>query len=112
MAGSSPAKGNFWRQIIRSSSASLDRDVLVGRGVGEQRDPAEPGLADPRPDAVDEGELPDRRVHRPLVYDLLHLVQDRLALLRIDLDRLLTVQLVDFGVAAVGEPAALDHICL
>ena len=52
---------------VRSSrrSRALDRDVLVGRGVGEAGDQAEPGLADPRPDPVEEAQQPDRRVDRP-----------------------------------------------
>src|SRR5204863_5731109 len=83
------------------SRSPLDRDVLVGRGVRKQRDLAEPGLADPRAGAVDKGELPDRRVDDPLGHDLLDLVQDRFALRAIELDRLLLVQFVDIGIAAV-----------
>ena len=44
--------------------SALDRDVLVGRGIGDSRDQPEPGFADPRPDAVDERQLPDRREDR------------------------------------------------
>src|SRR5580692_5007047 len=88
----------------------FQRDVLVGRGVGEAGYQPKPRLSDARANAVDEGELPDRRVDRPFVDDLLHLVQDRLAFLVIELDRLLLVQLVEVGVAAVDENSALDDM--
>src|SRR5580704_7336301 len=90
----------------------FQRDVLVGRGVGEAGYQPKPRLSDARANAVDEGELPDRRVDRPFVDDLLHLVQDRLAFLVIELDRLLLVQLVEVGVAAVDENSALDDVSL
>src|SRR5260370_10938054 len=86
----------------------LERDVLVGRGVGVAGDQAEPRLADPRPDAVEKAEQPDRRIDRPLVDQLLHLLQDRRALFAIKLDCLLLEHRVDVGVAAIGVGAALD----
>src|ERR1700686_520657 len=92
--------------------SALQGDVLVGRGVGETGDQPEPRLAHPRADAVDKGQLPDRRVDRPLVDRLLHLVQDRLAFLMIELDRLLLVELVEIGVAAVNKNAALGDMSL
>jgi hypothetical protein len=60
-----------------------------------------------RASAVDEGELPDRCIDRPFVNDLLHLVQDRLAFLAIEFDRLLLIQLVEIGVAAVDKDTPL-----
>src|SRR5436309_1501948 len=45
---------------VAAAVSTLKRDVLVWAGIGEGRDQAEPGLADLRSDAVDEGELPDR----------------------------------------------------
>src|ERR1700732_542667 len=50
----------------RLPSCPLQRDVLIGCGVGKARDLAEPRLADARSDPVDEGELPDRRVDHSL----------------------------------------------
>src|SRR4051812_34249116 len=91
---------------------ALDRDVLVGRGVGKQRDPIEAGLADPRADAVEEGELPDRRIDRPLDHQLLDLEENGLAPPAIQLGRLLLVERIDIRVAAVGEDAALHEVGL
>src|SRR5947209_20380459 len=92
--------------------SALYRDVLIGRGVGKQRDLAKAGFTDPRSRPIDEGELPDRRVDHPLRHDLLDLVQDRLPLCAVHLDRLLAIQLVDIWVAAIGEHAALGEMRL
>src|SRR6516162_4661219 len=88
----------------------LQRDVFVGRGVWEACDQAEPRLADARSNTVEKGELPDRCKDCPLVHQLLHLVQDHLALLVVQFDRLLPIERVDVGVAAVDERAALDDV--
>src|SRR5215469_11437392 len=74
--GKSPS--NVLRNLTRNlqsltaaaALSSFHRYVFVGRGVREQRDPGEPGLADARADAVDEGELPDRREDRALDHQL------------------------------------------
>src|SRR5262249_1904605 len=68
----------------------------------------EPRLGDPGPLAVDEGELPDGNDHRLLVYELLDLLQDRLALLSVLFARLLAKESVDVRVAAVHVGAASD----
>ena len=49
------------------------------------------------------------RVDRALLYELLHLLQHRRALLGVELGRLLLEQRIDVGVAAVGIGAALHH---
>src|SRR6516162_502178 len=90
------------------SSRSFYRDVLERPGVGEARDQAEPGLTDPRPNAVDEGELHQRCIDHPPGHQLLHLVQDRRALLVVEFGGLLLKERVNFGVAAVGVGSALD----
>ena len=87
---------------------ALDRDVLERRGVGKTGDQAERRFPDPRADAIEEAELPDRRVDRLLVDELLHLVEDRAALLVVELVGLLRIELVDVGVAAIDIGAALD----
>src|SRR5437868_1894145 len=102
-----PAAIVRWANI---ALGALDGDVLVGRGVGEAGDQPEPRLSDPRPDAVDKSQLPDRRVNRPLVNDLLHSVEDRLALLPVEFDRLLLVHFVKVGIVTVDEHAALDDV--
>src|SRR5205823_7621325 len=88
----------------------LQGDVLVGGGVRKTGDQTETGFADARADAVDKGQLPDRRVNGPFINGLLHLVQDRLSLLTVELDGLLLVQLVEIGVVAVDKDAALDDM--
>src|SRR5215472_4278157 len=87
---------------------SLEGDVLVGCGVWEAGDQPEARLADARSDAVNEGELPDRRVDRPLAHNSLHFVQDRLTLSAVELDRLLLIELVEIGIASVSKDPALD----
>src|SRR5215208_603223 len=84
--------GSASRRVQNPDAASdcaplraLQRDLLVGAGIGEAGDQAEPGLAHSRSDAVDEGELPDRCEHRALVHELLHLFEHRRAFLGIQL---------------------------
>src|SRR5437660_2153997 len=98
--------------VMHVVSRALDGDVLVRPGIGKSRDQPEPRLADPRAKRVDEGQLPDRRVNRLVVEELLDLVQERRALLLIQLGGLLLEKLVDVGVVAIGISAALDDIGL
>src|ERR1700704_6364945 len=93
----------------RGRLTALDGDVFVGSGIGESREQTEPGLADPRPDAVDERQLPDWRGDGALVNQLLRLVEDSLPLFVIELDRLLPEEFVDVGVAAIGVSTILDR---
>src|SRR5437867_1433119 len=101
LAGSRPCGDN---PIL----AALDRDVLVRPGIGERRDQPEPRFANPRTDAVDEGELPDRHSDGALLDQLLHLLQRRGALGMVEFDCLLIVQLVYVGIAAINKGATLD----
>src|SRR3990170_2624568 len=87
----------------------LQRDVLVGRRVGVAGDEAEARLLDARPHAVQEGQLPDGRVDNLIQDELLHLVQDGLAALPIQLGRLLLEEAVDVGVAAIDVVPAGDR---
>src|SRR5207247_4760202 len=57
---------------------------------------------------VNEAELPDRRVDRLLVNELLDPMEDRLASLPVELAGLLAKEPVDVGVAAVDERATSD----
>src|SRR5439155_18443383 len=59
--------------------------------------------------AIDKAELPDRGVERPLVDELLHLVQRGLAPLEVELGCLLLKQRVEVGIAAISVGTALDH---
>src|SRR5260370_29420882 len=93
-----------------SHSAALQRDVLEGARVREILNQAEPRFTGPRPRAVDEAELPDRRIDGPFGEDLLQLVQDLDALLAVQLDRLLLVERVDVGIIAVDVGAAFDDV--
>src|SRR5262245_22917264 len=82
--------------------------VLVGPREPPGFEETEPGFFHARPDAVEEGEVPDRREHRPLMDDLLDPVEDHLALRAIQLRGLLTEEAVDVGVASVRVRAAGD----
>src|SRR3954462_6977373 len=82
-------------RAVMSPLSGFQRDVLVRAGIGEARDQPEAGFTDSRPVTVDEGELPDRRVHRAFVNDLLHLFEDRAALLLIEFGALLLEHLVE-----------------
>src|SRR6266850_6210040 len=63
----------------------LERQILVGGGIGEPLDVVDAGLPDARADAPEEGELVDGHVHHPVVDDLLDLVEQALALLPVQL---------------------------
>src|SRR5260370_33541924 len=93
-----------------SHSAALQRDVLEGARVREILNQAEPRFTDPRPRAVDEAQLPDRRIDGPFGEDLLQLVQDLAALLPLQLDRLLLVERVDVGIMPLDVGAAFDDV--
>src|SRR5207237_8794112 len=86
---------------------SLQRDVLVGPGIGVSGDQPEARFRDPRTDPADEGQLPDRRVDRALVHYLLHPVEDRLAPLAVQLLCLLQEHGIEVRAVAIGEGAAL-----
>src|SRR6266853_4317119 len=87
----------------------FDRQIFEWRGVGKAGDPVETRLPASRANAVQEAELPDRRVDRFLVNETLHLLEHRGSLLMVELVRLLRVERVDVGIAAIGEGAVLDH---
>src|SRR5436190_11375456 len=89
-------------------SAALQAEVFVGRGIGMAGDQVEGGLVYPWSLAVEEAELEQRRVHRALVHDLLHAVQQLDALGLVGRLGLLGEQLVDIGIAAIDIGAALD----
>ena len=73
-------------------------------------DQPEPGLLDPRSRAVQEREFPDRGVDSLLVQQLLQAVEDRFALLHVELARLLPVETIEVGVAPVHvRPAGDDE---
>src|SRR5438132_13243980 len=61
------------------------------------------------PDADREAEVIDRRLGDLLVQDLLDLVQQRLALLSVQLARLPSEEVVDLGQRTVREGAVLRH---
>src|SRR5262249_36102381 len=92
------------------SSLGFQLHVLVGRGERPARDEAEARLGHAGTGRVDEAELPDRRVHGPLVDDLLDPVEHRLAPAAIELAGLLSEESVDLGIAAVDVgPAGGDE---
>src|ERR1051325_5496217 len=89
--------------------SGFQRDVLIGPGIGKSRDQPKAGFSNPRPVPVDEGELPDWCVDRALVDGLLHLFEDRTALLLVELSALLFEHLVEIGIAAISVHAARDR---
>src|SRR5215472_4156930 len=91
------------------SSARLELDVLVGSRERPTGDEAEPRFGHSRALRMDEAELPDRRIHRLVVHELLDAMQRRLAPLAVELACLLAEEPVDVGIAAVHEGAAGDH---
>src|SRR6185436_854074 len=74
---------------IGSPLLALQLDVFVGGGECVAGDQPESRLLDTAADAVEERELVDRREDGALVDDLLHAVQDRLALAAVELRGLL-----------------------
>jgi len=83
------------REVVKYTGLrTLQRKVFVGGGVRETGNETEARFGNARTDGIDKDELPDRRVDRPLVYYLLHLVQDRLRLGAIELNRLLLISRV------------------
>src|SRR3989442_6334215 len=86
----------------------LEPDLLVRVRKRVAGDEAERRLLEARPVAAQEGGLEERCEHGALVHELLDAVQHRLALLRIELDRLLAEQPVDVRIAAVGPDASGD----
>src|SRR5215467_13780258 len=92
---------------VRASRASRI-SALFQAYVFERRRPRirvdhhERRIGYPRPDAARPDVFEDRRDPHAVGHDLLDLVQERLALLAIGLARLLLVERVDLGIAAVG----------
>src|SRR5688500_5379479 len=81
-------------------SVPLQLQVLERRRVVVQRDPVQARLRHPRPDTVVEEERVDRQVEHALVRELLDAVQQGLALLAVELARLLREEIVHVGMAA------------
>src|SRR5438552_9350031 len=103
-----------WRQraptLPRSArSLPLELQVLVRRQPRIVGDEAEPRFRDARTHSLQEGQLPDRKDHGLDVDQLLDAMEKRLALLRVELTRLLLEEPVDVGVPPVGVGAARDH---
>src|SRR5262245_51995988 len=96
----------------RWSSLGAQLDVLVRGGEAVAGEESQARLLHARADTMEEAEIPDGREHRPFVHELLHPVQDRLALGPVQLRRLLPEQAIDVGVPAVGVGAARDRIGL
>src|SRR5437899_3892430 len=98
---------NPWPSPLRLPPR-LEPDLLVRVRKRVAGDEAERRLLEARPVAAQEGGLEERCEHGALVHELLDAVQHRLALLRIELDRLLAEQPVDGRIAALGPGAPGD----
>src|SRR5580765_8651266 len=101
-AGSKARRSTVTTSRAISTSALLQPHVFERRRPGIGVDQHERRILDARPDAAGPDVLEDRRDARALVHDLLDLVQERLALLTVGLARLLLVERVGVGIAAVG----------
>src|SRR4030095_8107476 len=88
---------------------TFELHILVRRREDVAGDEPDPRLLNPRPDAVQWNVLPDRRDHDLLVDLLLDAMQESLALLAIQLARLLPEEPVDVRVAAIDVRAAANH---
>src|SRR5712691_3118714 len=84
------------------ASLLLELQVLERRGIREPGNEAGARLLDPRPHAPDERQVVDGNVDDLLLNALLDLVDQRLALLRVELPALAHEEVVDVGEAAVG----------
>src|SRR3990172_10908824 len=90
-------------------SPGLELQVLVGRGVRVARDQPEAGFLHAGSGAVQERQLPQVREHDLVVDELLHLVEDRLPFLPVQLRPLLAEEAVEVRVAAVNVGPARHH---
>ena len=99
------------RFAVRPSSArsrALDRDVFVGPGIGEIRDQAEPGLADPGPAPLIKASC---QIGAKTDFSCTSCcICSRIAArsLMVELGGLLRRQCVDVGIAAIDVGAAFD----
>src|SRR5213594_4021483 len=90
----------------------LQFHVLQRPRVREAADQVDARLLHARADAPDERQLVDRDVGHPVVEDLLDLVQQRLALLHVQLAHLALEEILDLGDDAGRVGAALAHVRL
>src|SRR5215475_9996387 len=95
---------------MRRSTTCGSESAITRRGMAG--DQAEPGLLHARTLTVDECQLPDRDVHHLLMHELLDPLQERLALLAVQLGRLVLEERVDVRIAAVHVGAPRDDVRL
>src|SRR5256712_2723646 len=91
---------------LLGGSSRLEPNVLVRRRVRVVGDQGEGRLVNLRPYTPNESVFPDRSEHDAIVEDPLDLMEQRLALLAIELSRLLLEEVFDFGEDPVRVPAA------
>src|SRR5256885_6359064 len=99
-----PSDSNVTRSSMQPSFL-LETNVFERRRPRIRIDHHQRRLRHPRTDATRPDVLVDRCDPDPVVDDLLDLVQQRLTLLPVGFSRLLSVERVDVGIAAVGEGA-------
>src|SRR5437870_12598028 len=95
---------------VYRSLVSLQAYLFERRRPGVGIDQHQRRLLDPRADPARPDVVPDRAEPHPLVDELLDLVQQRLALAAIGHERLLLVERVDVGIAAVGVGAGTGDV--
>src|SRR5262249_2265776 len=89
-----------------STLLRLELDLLIRRRPRIVQDESEARLGHARTVPTQGGELPQWEIHGLVVDQLLDAVQERLALLWIELGRLLLEEVVDVGISAVRVRAA------
>src|SRR5919198_5914264 len=94
---------------MTTTSLRFQAYLFHRRGPRIRVDEHERGLRHPRPDAARPDVLVDGPEPHPFVEELLDLVQERLALFPVALQRLLLVEGVDVGIRAVGVGAVTRH---
>src|SRR5262245_979638 len=93
----------------RSTLRRLESEILIGREVGKALNPGGVGFVHALADAIELHVLIDGRMSRLLVEDPLDLVEERLALLPIELLRLALKELLDLRDDAIRiRPAACN----
>src|SRR5262245_26501733 len=95
--------------IMTVLSLRLELHVFIRAGEWKPGDEPEPGLLHARSEAAHRRELPDRREHRLVVYELLEAMQGGLAAFAVELGRLLAKEPVDVRVASVHVGTARHH---
>jgi hypothetical protein len=96
-------------EVHALDSRPFQAHLLVGSRKVEQRVQAHCRFLHPWAHAVQCRWLEDRRLHDPLLHQPLDLVQQRLTVAPVALDRLLPEEVIDVGMATIGLGSRAEH---